>query len=106
MTNYSFETSYPPFKEKPAFKRTQCDEVLAIIKKGANNLLQLSEVSGITQAIISARVNDLIDEHKIKYEGFTYYRERKRKKICLITAPVKGVQKELNFFATISNKEQ
>lgn len=83
--NYSWQTSYPVYVENQAFnKRRQCDEVLSIIRKGANNLLQISEVSGIPQAIISARVNDLIKEEKIKYADFTVYKDRKRKKICLI----------------------
>ena len=94
--SYSYETSYPPFLENKATnKRTQCDEVLAIIKKGANNLLQVSEVSGIPQAIISARVNDLIEENKIEYNGFTVYNNRKRKKIMLVKQPVPGVQANL-----------
>jgi predicted transcriptional regulator len=70
MSNYSFETSYPPFEENKIFnKKTQCDEVLALIKKGSNNLLQLHFATGLPQSTIAARVNDLIEEQKIKYEG-------------------------------------
>ena len=90
MNNYSFDTSYEPYLENKAFnKRTQCDEVMAFIKKGANNLLQIAQGMKIPQAVISARVNDLIDEGRAKYEGFTIYANRKRKKIVAV------VKKEL-----------
>jgi hypothetical protein len=80
--NYSYETSYAPFKENQALnKRRQCDEVLQFIKKGANNLLQISNLSGIPQAIVSARVNDLINEERAKYEGCIIFNNRKRKRI-------------------------
>lgn len=94
--NYSYETSYAPFKENQALnKRTQCDEVLKFIKKGANNLLQISALSGIPQAIVSARMSDLIEENRAKYEGFTIYENRKRKKIIAIKHESKIYQNEL-----------
>lgn len=93
--NYSYETSLPPYREAPELKRRQADEVLAIIKKGANNLLQVSQVSGIPQAIISARVNDLIHETRIAYSGFTVYNNRKRKKIILVKPAIIGTQTNL-----------
>lgn len=96
MNNYSFETSYEPYLENKAFnKRTQCEEVLKFIKKGANNLLQISALSGIPQAIVSARVNDLIDENKAKYDGCIIFNDRKRKKIIAIKPEIKITQKEL-----------
>lgn len=79
---YSYETSLPPYKENIAFnKKRQCDEVFDIIEKGGNNLLKISQVSGIPQAIVSARVNDLITDSRVKYEGHTVYNDRLRKKI-------------------------
>lgn len=96
MNNYSYETSYAPYKENQALnKRTQCDEVLKFIKKGANNLLQISALSGIPQAIVSARVNDLINENKAKYDGCIIFNDRKRKKIVAIKQEIKITQKEL-----------
>lgn len=93
MSNYSYETSYPPYKENEALnKRTQCDEVLQIIKHGANNLLQISQVTGLPQSTIAARINDLASEKKIEYSGFTVYNNRKRKKIILIKPVVNGMQ--------------
>lgn len=83
--NYSFETSLPARKENLATnKKTQCEEVYSFVERGANNLLQVSELTGILQAIVSARVNDLIEENKVCYLGFTIYKNRKRKKIIIV----------------------
>jgi predicted transcriptional regulator len=93
--NYSFETSYPAYRENEASNKTrQCDEVFQFIKRGANNLLQISELTGLPQSTIAARINDLISESKIKYDGFVVYEDRKRKRIMAIRKEVK----QLNFF--------
>ncbi len=97
MNNYSFETSYPPYKENEAVnKNRQCDEVLGFIAKGANNLLQISQLTGLPQSTIAARCNDLVKECKAKYEGFTVYADRKRKKIVVIKKIEPGIQ--MNIF--------
>lgn len=84
-TNYSFETSLPAYKEnKVGAKERQCEKVLSSIRNGCNNLLQISEETGILQAIVSARCTDLIKENKIQYLDFVTYKDRKRKKIELI----------------------
>ena len=95
MTNYSFETSLPPYQERPSEKKRQADELMAFIRRGANNLLQLSELSGLPQSTVAGRCNDLIEENKVKYEGFTVFRDRKRKKIVVKAFVINGVQKEL-----------
>ena len=80
--NYSHLTSKPAYFENRALsKQRQCDNVLAIIKKGANNLLQISQVSGIPQAIVSARLDDLKKEGRAGYDGHVVYNNRLRKKI-------------------------
>ncbi len=97
-TNYSHETSLHPYLENKALnKQRQCDMVLEIIKRKANNLLQISQVSGIPQAIISARVNDLIQEGKVAYVGHVVYNNRLRKKIVSV-APVVGMGKQSELF--------
>lgn len=95
MSNYSYPTSLPAYREAPELKRRQADELYAFIRRGANNLLQLAELSGLPQSTVSGRCNDLIEENKIEYSGYTIYNDRKRKKICLTKIPVNGVQKEL-----------
>jgi hypothetical protein len=93
--NYSFETSKPAYQENKAnSKERQCEKVLNAVRFGANNLLQISEATGILQAIVSARCNDLINEGKIQYLDFVTYKDRKRKKIQL-TKPKKFIQSEL-----------
>ena len=83
--NYSYATSLPAYKENQTFnKRRQCDKILLFIKRGADNLLQLSELSGIPQAVVSARMSDLIEENKAKYEGHVIYDNRKRKRIVFV----------------------
>ncbi len=96
MSNYSFETSYPPYIEGATIKKRQQDELLAFIIKGVNNLLQLSQLTGLPQSTVSGRINDLINECKIKYEGFTVYADRKRKKIVVVKKVEPGIQ--MNFF--------
>jgi hypothetical protein len=101
-SNYSFQTSLPAFTDNQVNKRRQCDEILAFIVKGANNLLQLSQLTGLPQSTVSGRCNDLIEEGKIKYEGFTVYNDRKRKRIVVIKK-VAAKQSEL-FFVSKSNE--
>jgi|ERR1035437_2840026 hypothetical protein len=87
-TNYSYLTSLPAYHENIIYsKQRQCDIVLGIIKKGANNLLQISQVSGIPQAIVSARMSDLIEDKKTMYEGCVVYNNRLRKKIVIVETP-------------------
>ena len=95
MTNYSFETSYPAYKEAPELKRRQADELLLFIKRGANNLLQLSQLSGLPQSTVAGRCNDLKTEGKIDYAGHVIYADRKRKKIVVIKPVLKGTQADL-----------
>lgn len=95
MTNYSFATSLPPYQERPSEKKRQADELFAFIRRGANNLLQLSELSGLPQSTVAGRCNDLIDENRIEYKGHVVFRDRKRKKIVVKSLVINGVQKEL-----------
>ena len=82
---YSYTTSLPAYKENQVTnKKRQCDEVLSIIKMGYNNLLQISQVSGIPQAIVSARMSDLMEEKRAMYSGQTVYQGRLRKKIIVV----------------------
>lgn len=93
-SNYSFETSKPAYLEnKEKSKDKQCQKVLQAVKGGANNLLHISEIIGIPQAIVSARCNDLINEGKIEYYDFVKYKDRKRKKIQLVEKqPLKQIE--------------
>ncbi len=95
MTNYSFATSLPPYQEAPNLKKRQADEILLFINKGANNLLQLSQLTGLPQSTIAGRCNDLIQESKIEYKGNVIYADRKRKNIVAVKRIIEGKQSEL-----------
>lgn len=83
MSNYSYETSLPAYHSNVSEKKLQSETVLSLVKKGVNNLLELSQLTGLPQSTISARCNELIKDERIKYEGFIYYEDRKRKKIVV-----------------------
>lgn len=95
MNNYSFETSLPAYKDNPAEKRRQQDEILRFIRKGANNLLQLSILMRIPQSTVSGRMTDLIKEGKAEYSGKVVYNGSQRKRIIAIKPEIKITQKEL-----------
>lgn len=98
-TNYSFETSLPAFKDNLANNKIrQCDEVLSLIKRGAKCLLQISEISKIPQAVISARMSDLMKEGKAGYDGQIVFKDRLRKKIVVLHPPVIQIGKQQNLF--------
>jgi hypothetical protein len=94
MNNYSFTTSLPAYQDNALIKRRQADDLFLFIKRGANNLLQLSQLSGLPQSTVAGRCNDLLSEGKIKYAGHVIFADRKRKKICVIK-PVAVLQNEL-----------
>ena len=98
MTNYSFATSLEPYRDNAAIKKRQADEILAFIVRGANCLLQLSQLSGLPQSTVSGRVNDLLKDGKIEYSGYTVYADRKRKRIVPVKKIVIGKQADL-FYA-------
>lgn len=67
MDNYSYSTSLPAYHESAINKRRQAEEIFRFITRGANNLLQLSEVTGLPQSTVAGRVNDLKGEGKVTY---------------------------------------
>lgn len=93
--NYSYETSLPAYLDNPTEKRRQQDEMLRFIRKGANNLLQLSILMGIPQSTVSGRMTDLIKEGRAKYDGHVIYNGSKRKRIVAIKPEIKITQTEL-----------
>lgn len=96
-SNYSHLTSKPAYLEnKVISKDRQCDALFKLIKHGANNLLQLSQLSGIPQAVCSARMDDLKKENRASYSGHVIYENRLRKKIKIIEQVIPtGKQAEL-----------
>ena len=95
MSNYSIETSLPAYHSHQDDKQKQADMIYQLIKSGIDNLLRLSEITGLEQGRISARVSDLIADNKVKYDGKVIYKNFTRKRICLVTKPVIGVQQTI-----------
>ena len=95
MTNYSYATSLPPYQDNASIKKRQQDELHAFILKGANNLLQLAQLTGLPQSTVSGRINDLISEKKAEYSGYTIYADRKRKRIVAVKKVIIGKQVDL-----------
>lgn len=95
MNNYSYDTSLPAYHDNPAEKRRQQDEMLRFIRKGANNLLQLSVLMGIPQSTASGRMSDLIKDGKAEYSGKVVYNGTQRKRIVIVKQEIKTTQKEL-----------
>lgn len=94
-TNYSYETSLPAYLDKAEIKRRQQDEMLRFIRKGANNLLQLSILMGIPQSTVSGRMTDLMKEGKTEYNGQVIYNGTRRKRIVAIKQETTFKQNEL-----------
>lgn len=96
-TNYSYETSLLPYRDNGNEKKLQRLRILDEIVKGANNLLQISEIIGLPQSTISGRCGDLIKEGDIKYEGRVKYKDYTRKKIVLTKRlPTQGYLFKIN----------
>lgn len=81
-TNVS-QTSRMAYEKGSPKRKSQCDIVFEAIVKGVNNILWLSEFTGLAEKAICGRVNNLIDEGSIQYSGTTMYKNRERKKIIV-----------------------
>lgn len=80
---YSFQTSMPAYEENKPNKEAQKIIILNLIKNGYVTLLSLSEKTKLPQSTVAGRVNDLIEDRKVKYDGTVIYKNRKRKQIIL-----------------------
>lgn len=99
MSNYSYATSLPAFHSHEDEKQRQADKIYQLVKSGVDNLLRLSEITKLEQGRVSARINDLIADNKVIYQGKIVYKNFTRKRIVVKPVHIKGAQSELNFFA-------
>lgn len=79
-TNYSYPTSLPPYLED---KTKQRNKVLRVIKAGKKCIKAIAKATGIPDSTVAGRVNDLVKFGVVKYDDFTYFDNRKRKRIIL-----------------------
>lgn len=94
--NYSFETSKPAYQFNQAnAAKKQCEKVLNAVINGAETLKEIEEVTGIPQAIVSARMSDLEKEKKLMYFGKVVYKKFTRKRIVLAIPQSVGEQAKI-----------
>ncbi len=96
-TNYSHETSLPAYQEDSSGKRAQKDRILKefIRLGGFACLKQIEKFMHLPQSTCSGRINDLIDDGKVKHEGFMEFDGRKRKRFVIIRANIISLIKEV-----------
>lgn len=106
-TNYSYKTSLPAYREDGTGKQAQKDSILAEFNRlgGAACLKQMEKFMHLPQSTCSGRINDLINDGKLKHDGFMEFDGRLRKRFVIINkAPISIVpeptgpgQQELKF---------
>ena len=84
-TNYSKSTSLPAYRDNESGKLFQREQIRDCIRRGQNNLLQISYALRLPQSTVSGRVNDLIAAGVAKYDGHVVFEGYKRKRIVLIS---------------------
>lgn len=87
-TNYSYKTSLPAYREDENGKQAQKDKILAEIQrlKDGACLKQIEHFMKLPQSTCSGRINDLIDDGKVKHDGYMEFEGRLRKKFVIINA--------------------
>jgi predicted transcriptional regulator len=87
MNNYAFETSLPACKSHLDDKKRQSETILEAIRRGANNIRQVSEMTKLESGRISARISDLMKAGDIRYDGKVKYDNMTRKRI-VVNVPI------------------
>lgn len=94
QTNYSFETSLPAYKINPVNKQSQANKILGYVKQlKSTTLKELEDLTGMPQSTIAGRVNDLIEDKKVHYNGKKKYKGMLRK----IIEPVPEITRDIKF---------
>ncbi len=81
-TGYAWKTSLPAYHDNTTEKEVQRVQVLNAIKAGANNILQVCEMTGLPDKCVTGKIHLLIKSGDISYaEQTVNYKNRERKKI-------------------------
>ncbi len=88
VSNYSYETSLPAYRDNTTGKFRQMDKIITLVENGADNIAELAELSDLPASTVSGRINDAIVLGRLKYDGFVVFKDRKRKKVTIITSNV------------------
>lgn len=94
-TNYSISTSLPAYRENPAGKQNQKDVIFSLIPACGTCLKELEHKTGLPQSTVAARMNGLVDDGRVIYDGTYIFENRLRKRIVPFVR--KNAQTELNF---------
>lgn len=84
-TNYSIETSLPAYRDNQESKQLKKQQILEEIKKSPLGvcLKQLEQALHIPQSTCAGRVNDLIADNEVTYDGVMEFEGRLRKRIII-----------------------
>ena len=83
--NYSIATSLPDYRDNVSGKRSQCDTIRRMVHENKGiTLKQIEELTGLPQSTVAGRVNDLIKDGLVRYDGIITYGGRSRKRIVPI----------------------
>ena len=86
-SGYSFETSLPAYEEgRETVKARQQEKILDIVMNGAKTIREIAKRTGLPDSTVAGRVNDLIKDQKLEYDGYAEYDGRKRKQIGLVNS--------------------
>lgn len=92
-TNYSFETSLPAYKANSLNKQSQANKIFGYVKQlKSTTLKELEDLTGMPQSTIAGRVNDLIEDKKVHYNGKKKYKGMLRKIIESIPEITGGIK--------------
>lgn len=96
-TNYSYKTSLPAYREDETGKQAQKTKILAEFNRlgGAACLKQIEKFMHLPQSTCSGRINDLIDDGKVKHDGYMEFEGRLRKKFVIINEKPISIIREL-----------
>lgn len=78
------QTSIESYEKGSPKRMSQCDIVFEAVKNGADNILRIHEITGLSEKTICGRVNDLINEGSLMYLGIVRYKNRNRKKLVCV----------------------
>ena len=97
-TNYSYKTSLPAYQENAEGKQLKKEQILAeIIRLGGTACLkQLEKALHIPQSTCAGRINDLIVDGKVMYDGLIEFDGRLRKKIVIIQIKVIPIEEHID----------
>lgn len=79
MSNYSFETSLPAYKDNKESKKQQVEIIYEAIKNGKQTIAELADLTGLQPSTVSGRIGDLVRAGRVYSDSTVIFNGRKRK---------------------------